>query len=200
MSLETELKFFCSDLEEVRKNLRQIGAKFESRFFEENIVFDTPERSLRCSGILLRLRRTDKNVLCLKQPMPDKDREVKSRREIETKVEDFVQMRIILEGLGYQAALSYEKVREKWQLDRCTVCLDILPFANFVELEAQQEDIYGCASDLRLKTEDSTIKSYHELNREYQKQQGLVQDESFVFAEPTRSELIYNLHKDNFQA
>ena len=199
MCLETELKFYCSDFKELRDKLVILGADFKSRFFEENIVFDTPDRSLRSRGALLRLRSSGANVLCFKETLADSNEEVKTRREIETGVEDFGKTRSILEGLGYRAVLFYEKVREKWLTGTCVVCLDKLPFGNFVEMEGLQDEIYRCASHLGLLKKDSTAKSYHELNREYRRQQGLPQNESFVFTEPLRSKLIHELQSDNFQ-
>ena len=199
MSLETELKYYCSDFEKMRSKLQMHGAEFKSCLFEENIVFDTSKRALRSEGTLLRLRRTGQNVLCLKHVLKGQDEEVKTRQEIETSVADFGQMRIILEKLGYEPALFYEKVRETWQIRECTVCLDQLPFADFVEIEGLQSKIRDCADLLGLKKKDCTTKSYHELNREYRLQKGLSLDESFVFPEPLRSKLIHKLQKDNSQ-
>lgn len=198
MALEIELKFYSFDFEEIRSKLRKHGAEFKSCFFEENIVFDTPTRTLRSSGTLLRLRRAGKNVLCLKKSLHNVDAEVKTRREIETGIESFEQMHTILEILGYEAVLTYEKVREKWQMGECLVCLDELPFARFVEIEGLQKQIFSCANSLGLKKEDSTTKSYHDLNREYRRQNSLAPNDSFVFTEPLRSRLMHNLQEDNF--
>ncbi len=191
MALEKELKFPCRDASLIRQGLTRENALFLDSYFEANQVFDTPDRKLKQEDILLRLREANKNVLCLKRPPGGNHcSEVKVWEEFETDLQSPEQMRNILYGLGYVTAFCYDKFREKWSLGGCKVCLDLVPFDKFVEVEGELEDIEKCARLLGLDMETASTKTYQQLNREYRLNNGLSESDSFVFQEPERSKLI----------
>ena len=190
MAVETELKFACRDLAGMRDRLRGLGALSGGLHFERNQVFDTPGRGLRSRGVLLRLRQGAGCVLTVKWPAGDGSSRYKVREELETSLGDCDQAMAMLRVLGYEVALVYEKVREEFEHMGSRVCLDILPFGEFVEIEGGEGDITACASSLDLDPERSTAASYHQLNREHRRRNGLPPDDSFVFSEPRRSELL----------
>jgi adenylate cyclase class 2 len=193
MTLEVEVKFFCSDFQALRSGLRDSGAFFLHTRFEQNLVFDTPDYRLRKENMLLRLRSTGSQggVLCLKKPPADSQPEdVKAWEELETEVERSDELRRLFLALGYIVSFSYEKVREQWELDGCQVCLDILPFGRFVEIEGERQAIFDLAERLGLASCSRTVKNYHELNREYRARNHLPPDDSFVFSESDKSRLI----------
>lgn len=184
MAPETEIKFPGADLVDVRRRLQSHGARFCYRHFERNLVFDTPQRSLKEGGILLRLREADGALLTLKKPPEAPTRPgFKVFEELETTVADPGSLRAILEALGYSVAFAYEKVREKWRLEDCLVCLDRLPFGDCVELEAEPRAMEACSPLLGLDLEQGSTATYHQLNQEYRKAAGLPPDENFVFPE-----------------
>ncbi|MFW6179010.1 MAG: class IV adenylate cyclase [Desulfohalobiaceae bacterium] len=192
MGLEIELKFQVSDFEGLRIKLLKAGASFVDRYFEQNLVLDTGSRELRQKDMLLRLRKARRSVLCLKRkPDPGTAGEqegFKVYSEVETQVQDPEQMQAILQGLGFSPAFRYEKVREKWQLQACLVCLDLLPFGRYVELEGQ--DIMACVRLLGLDPESGSSKTYHQLHQEHRQAQGWTAEESFVFTEAQKAQLI----------
>lgn len=191
MSLEKELKFPCQDLSAVQESLKKQGATLLDNYFEANQVFDTSDKRLKQSDILLRLREAEKNVLCLKRPLGEKySREVKVWEEFETELRDPEQMRDILYALGYLTSFCYEKLREKWSLKACKICLDLLPFGRFLEIEGEMEEISECAHLLNMDMNKSSTKTYQQLNREHLQKQGLPEEDYFVFQEPQRSRLI----------
>ncbi|MFP4393396.1 MAG: class IV adenylate cyclase [Desulfohalobiaceae bacterium] len=192
MFLEVELKFQVQDFRGIRYKLRKAEASYLDRYFEQNLVLDTSSRELRQKDMLLRLRKARRSVLCLKRrPKSWESGQhggCKVYREFETELQDPEQMQAILENLGYAPAFRYEKVREKWSLHGCLVCLDQLPFGQFVELEG--EDILDCAHMLGLDPEAGSAKNYHQLHQEYRQAQGLAAEESFVFPDSKRAQLI----------
>ncbi|UZP68464.1 class IV adenylate cyclase [Desulfovibrio mangrovi] len=199
MALEIELKFLDVDFESLGLRLVALGAVYRGRHVERNLVFDTPERTFKNSDMLLRLRtkiRRDGEtaVLTLKRPpkgpVPD---DVKVYDELETVVQDFDGMRGILEGLGYDAAFRYEKMREEWTLDGVEICLDTMPFGNVAELEGEREAIIACAEKLGLSMETSSTGTYHDVNRDWRVAQGLPHDDNFCFSSSRLHELFEGL-------
>src|SRR4051794_33837642 len=131
MALEIEAKMRVDDFAPVRDALAKAGARRAGEVVEENIFFDTRDHALRAGGNGLRLRRNrdtstgeDRYVITFKGPVAAG--ELKVREEIEVTVDDRQNAIDLLERLGYQMQLSFEKRRETWKLEGCTVELDEL--------------------------------------------------------------------------
>ncbi|MEF2145895.1 MAG: class IV adenylate cyclase [Desulfovibrionaceae bacterium] len=191
MALEYELKFCGVEHDAVRQALRVAGAKYKSKYFEENLVLDDAGRHLKEQGVLLRLRRTPHGrKLTLKAPGPD-TAGAKVRREYEFGVDNFEAALQIFSVLGYEPAFAYEKVREKWEMGNVLVCLDSLPFGEFVELEAGAEtELMDVARRLGLPEDAASNATYHALNRRWRSEQGLNESEEFVFSAERRADLL----------
>ena len=195
MALEVELKFAGADLGRVRELLGGLGGRTQGPVFEANLVYDDAARSLRAGRILLRLRQDRRTVLTLKHPpAAPQPGDVKALEEIETGVEDFGAMERILAALGFAPALAYEKVREEWELSGCHVCLDTLPFGDFVEIEAPgRDEVLACAARLGLDPGRASTANYHTLHLAWRRERGLPEEDSVVFPEPRRSEILARL-------
>jgi adenylate cyclase class 2 len=197
MALECELKYLEADLIDLADRLRAAGAGTSGRYFEANTVFDRPDRSLKRNGILLRLReKGGRAVLTVKRPPEDPEPSaLKVFEEIETGVEDGAAMAEALDALGFAPAFRYEKVREKWRYMDCTICLDRLPFGDFVEIEGDEDRVLACAAELGLNAACTTKATYHGLNIEYRVAKGLEPDENFVFGPAEKAALLDELEK-----
>lgn len=193
MPRETEIKFVNADHDSLRARIQALGGKGQAKRFERNLVLDTPDRRLRDASILLRLRQDGRALLTLKKPPdgavqsggeePRGKVRMKVWEELETEVADFEAMLAVLRGLGYVTAFAYEKYREVWRLDQVIICLDTLPFGDYVELEGEREHILALVEKLDMDLDDSTPATYHELNRDFRRANGLEPNESFVFEE-----------------
>jgi adenylate cyclase class 2 len=158
MPVEIEIKLKVDHLAPVRDRLKQIGARRVGEAMETNIFFDTPDRALLSSDCGLRIRCSrdltahgcEKLVLTYKGPRGEGD--VKRREEIEVNVDSIDAAAAVLERLGYQRMLSFEKRRESWSLEECKVELDQLPhLGSFVEIECTDaEDIQRIRGKLGL--------------------------------------------------
>ncbi|MBU1039938.1 MAG: class IV adenylate cyclase [Proteobacteria bacterium] len=192
MALEIEVKYLNADHADLRQRLSRMGAHGVGRWFEANVVFDDAARSLKAAGTLLRLReKSGRVVLTLKCASAENVSDaVKVCDEHETDVADAASMRQILAGLGLTPALRYEKLREKWLVLGCEVCLDTLPFGDFVEIEGSEEDIATCAKALELQSDRASTATYHDLNRQHRESSGLPPEESFVFDDAAKSRLL----------
>ena len=183
MALECELKYLGVNLADLSRCLSDAGGENLGKYFESNLVFDYPDRSLRDAGILLRLReKQGQAVLTVKHPPKVATPSIlKVFEEIETSVGDFATMKTALEAVGFSVAFAYEKVREKWKHKECVICLDHLPFGDYVEIEGTEATVPACADALGLGEVETSKATYHALNIEYRRANGLGPDENFVF-------------------
>ncbi len=187
MGLEIERKYLHIDLQSLRQKLVDCGAHCLGAHFESNWVYDTAEGGLVGGGQLLRLRTQQwrdktRHLLTLKLPATHNGG-FKMREERETEVADGAVMHSILEGLGYRVVARYEKIREPWHMDTVEVELDVLPFAEVVELEGRAQDIESVERRLNLDNAEISTKSYHELHQEWLRQNHKPAQLSFVFDE-----------------
>jgi len=191
MPLEIEIKYLNVDHDALRYRLECLGACFVNRGFEANVVYDDAQRGLKAKGTLLRLRENNSRfVLTLKRTAAEQSATAKIYEESETEIANAPALREILAGLGYQPALRYEKLREKWEYLGCEVCLDTLPFGRFLEIEGDEAAIAACAEALELAPEKASKATYHDLNRRCREAAGLAPDESFVFPDGEKSTIL----------
>ena len=107
---------------------------------------------------------------------------IKAMEEVETEVADFEATRRILLGLGYQEALWYEKCREQWRVGEALVCLDVLPFGEFVEIEGSPGAIAAAASELGLDMARALALTYHDIYKRHPARLATAAGDSFVFS------------------
>jgi adenylate cyclase class 2 len=161
--LETEVKFYLIDPENLRRRLRRCGALSRGRVFETNYRFDNADHQLLSKRSLLRLRRDRRNVLTFKNPHPSGGRQFKIHDELEIEVSDFDTTCQILEALGFSRVQVYEKHRETYEMESVEICLDQLPFGHFVEIEGQPETIPSVAARLDLPWRSRILTNYLEI-------------------------------------
>ena len=191
MGLEIERKYLHVDMKALRQALVDNGAHCLGAHFESNRVFDAGNALLE-SGRLLRLRTQEwpdrtRHLLTLKLPAAEAGN-FKRREERETLVADGEALCSILTGLGYAVTARYEKVREPWRMGAVEIELDVLPFAEVVELEGPEEEIVSVAARLHLDSAEISAKSYHELHQDWLRQHNRPPRFSFVFDAARRAD------------
>lgn len=163
MSIEIEKKYRLTkkQREEVLMRLPAIGAKRKGEEFEVNTLY--AGAALDVTRSVLRLRRVgNRGVLTYKESLPAR-LDLKLRREDETPVGDPAAMELILEALGLQPSLIYEKRRETWRLARTEIVIDELPFGLFMEIEGSEDDIRAVEARLAIKRLQTEALSYPRL-------------------------------------
>jgi adenylate cyclase class 2 len=170
MPLEIEIKMKVEHLAPVRDRLRAEGATHVGEVTETNVFFDTPDRALLGSDCGLRLRHnrdchSHQEELVVTYKGPRGEGPVKKREEIEFGVDKAEAMEEILARLGYARQLAFEKRRETWTLDECTIELDSLPeLGSFVEIEAPSEsEVMRLRERLGLKDVAPVAPTYADL-------------------------------------
>ncbi|HEY0006045.1 MAG TPA: class IV adenylate cyclase [Pyrinomonadaceae bacterium] len=172
MGIEIEKKYRLNEAgrERVRERLRAVGAGFEGEEFEENTIYRGGSLSLK--NCVLRLRRVGHQALLTYKERFPSSSSIKHQREEETHVENAETMAAILEALGYQPALVYEKRRETWHLAATEVVLDQLPFGLFLEIEGEEKAILDVEQMLELSETEAETATYPQLTSQHGKRLG----------------------------
>ncbi len=171
-SIETEIKIELADLPKVRDRLIQLGFQIRTpRAFEDNWIFDFPDRSLAQRRQLLRVRAFDGRAwITLKTPSR-RSTHFKVRQELETELGDAQVGQRLLRSLGFQPSFRYQKFRTVFERKnssrrKLTVTFDETPIGNFLEIESSGQEIRSLAAQLGYKPSDFIQDSYWQL---YQK-------------------------------
>ena len=159
--VETEIKLRVASAEAARETVRALGAVLErGRHFEDNLLFDDAEGSLRAVRKVLRLRRTVEGaVLTFKGPREVVEG-VKSREEIETALADGDAALGILQGLGFRPVFRYQKYREVYRWRSVEIVVDETPIGTFLEIEGDVDAIHQAATALGFGPADYLAESY----------------------------------------
>jgi adenylate cyclase class 2 len=159
-NFETEVKFYLPEVNPIRRRIVALGADFKGRVFETNLRFEDADTRLFQKKSLLRLRKDIKTTLTFKSESPFKDDEFKTLQELEVEVSDFAVMKHILESLGFHEEQVYEKWRETFILGDTHLCLDTMPFGDFLEIEGPKKSIKELASRIGLKWHQRILLNY----------------------------------------
>lgn len=166
---EIEVKFYVRDLAKVEQHLLKSNACLaQKRVLETNLRFDTADTALGRYRRVLRLRRPapgftandPQGLLTYKGPTQS-GQAISIRQEIEVVVSDFETASHLLEALGYQMVVMYEKWRTVYLLDQVDIDLDETPLGNFIEIEGPNTAaIQDVAQKLDLDWEARSGESY----------------------------------------
>ncbi|MCC5828553.1 MAG: class IV adenylate cyclase [Phycisphaeraceae bacterium] len=122
-----------------------LGGIHAASLREHNTFLDRPGTDLRKRDQGLRIRREhnthgehQRTVVTFKGPRSES--ELKSRQEIEFRVDDPDATLAVFLALGFETMLRFEKAREVYRLGDCEVVIDRLPHLGwFVEIEGPDE-------------------------------------------------------------
>ncbi len=145
---EVELKV-RADHDEVGSRLDALGAERLGAVVQEDTYYDAPHRDFAETDEALRVRRESpadgeaRAYLTYKGPLVDE--ESKTREEAETAVADGAATADVLAGLGFEAAATVRKERQRNSVEGYTVTLDaVAGLGEFVEVEtdvASEEEV-----------------------------------------------------------
>lgn len=137
MDQEIEAKFLLKDHEALMQKIAALHLPCsQERIHEFNLRYDLPDGSLVAQNQVLRLRKDTQARLTFKGPGVMEE-DVLLRKEIEIEVSDFEATQRLLEALGYQVVMMYEKFRANYLLGSLVMSVDETPLGLFVELEGE---------------------------------------------------------------
>jgi len=188
---EVELKFPIRDLGWLQSRLPMLGFQLDTpRTFERNTLYDTPDRKLRLTRQILRIRQYGELWTLTHKRLPegfaeDDSSRYKIRIETETRIGDGPALSAIFQQIGYLPAFRYEKFRTEWsqvyllnsgsprQLgdlpeeisfpSRSHLVLDETPIGDFAELEGPPEWIDQTLAALGIDPASCLTESYGRL-------------------------------------
>jgi adenylate cyclase class 2 len=169
---EVEIKFRITDMNTLAYGLQTSGFRLVTpQTHEMNTLYDQPGAKLRRRGALLRLREYGpKWTLTYKDKPGLQSGWHKSRREIETVVQNGQAMAQIIAELGYQPSFRYEKYRTEWSDSIGHVVIDETPIGNFGEIEGPPNWIDATAKRLNIPVKSYLKESYAELFAAWKRQ------------------------------
>jgi len=139
MSAEIELKFRVDSLPVLERQLPQLGFHLVTpRTFEQNTLYDTPDRSLKAKGEILRVRQYGGRWVVTHKRRPEEEDTAsiyKVRIETESEVADGAALAEMFTRLGFGPAFRYEKYRTEYADGDGHLVLDETPIGVFAELE-----------------------------------------------------------------
>jgi adenylate cyclase class 2 len=167
MAIEHEIKFRIDDLAALESKLCAAGFHVETpRTFESNVLYDTPDRSMRTRTEILRIRQYGNRWTVTHKRLPDAgpgEDKHKHRIETETEISDGEVLAQIFLSLGLVAAFRYEKWRCEWSDGEGHCVVDETPIGNFAELEGTPEWIDRSAAKLGVDSAQYLTLSYGRL-------------------------------------
>ena len=167
MAIETEIKFRVEDIQALERRLEAASFLLVTpRTFEDNVLYDTPDRQMRARIEILRIRHYgDKWVLTHKrvpEEGPAEDRH-KHRVETETEIADGEALAEVFRSLGLVAAFRYQKWRTEWSDGEGHCVVDETPIGTYAELEGAAEWIDRVAAALGVESSEYITLSYGRL-------------------------------------
>ena len=164
--MEIEAKIKLKSPSRLRSLLKSADAECGGLILEKNWLYDYPDRGLRKTDKLLRLRQDQRVFMTFKGPREES--EFKRREEMVIEFPDVPKAQSLLESVGFLVWFYFEKYRETWKLEPCEVVLDELPMLGlYVEIEGpNEEEISKVIKRLKLPRH-YIAESYVELLKEH---------------------------------
>lgn len=161
--LEVEVKVRLANRNSFAAKLPLLGFRLLTpETMERNVLFDTPDGSLRGRREILRIRKygnTWKLTHKADAETPGSSAH-KVRIETELEISDGQALMEILERLNYRQVFVYEKRREEWTDGVGHLVLDATPIGDFVELEGDHVWIDTTAKKLGILASEYSTASY----------------------------------------
>jgi len=138
--MEVEAKVELKDLEEIKKKLISLGAKFFKEKKQDDIFFYKKGAENKVQGpgdFVLRIRESDKNTFTFKALTDRTGFWV----EHETEISSPREMKIILEKTGFVEMTAMHKKRIPGELGEFELCLDdVKELGKFLEVALESEE------------------------------------------------------------
>lgn len=167
--IETELKF---SLNEPPKEFLKRFANPGKRVYQKTVMFDNDKGLMQKTNGRIRLRKDDERAtLSYKLPLPSEI--TKKEIEWETKVDSWEVAENLLKAMGFNEVTSYEKYRTSFDYKGVRLEVDEYPFANFLEIEGEEDVVKKIALELGFDLGQALTKACDTLFTEWRAKKDL---------------------------
>jgi adenylate cyclase class 2 len=192
MKTEFEATFSNINKEKMKEILTNNGGiLIKKEYLQKRFVFHLPTGHEVAGGWLRVRDESDKITLSLKVVQNNKT--IEDQKEIELKVDNFVNACELLETIGCIKKAYQENLREKWEIDGIEITIDEWPYLEpYVEVEGNSEESVKEVSK-KLGFEYSTAY-FGSVDGMYAKKYGLTEDR----INNKTPEILFNMSKNPF--
>jgi adenylate cyclase class 2 len=176
--IEIELKFL---LQENPESFLKRFSKAGKRVYQKTVMFDNEQRLMKKTNGRIRLRQ-DGEITILSYKLPLSSNTVKKEIQWETKIDSWQVGKELLKAMGFKETTSYEKYRTSFEYKGSKIEIDEYPFANFIEIEGEEENIKKIALDLGFNLKKAITKPCDTLFNEWRAKKGLPPTNKMLFA------------------
>jgi adenylate cyclase class 2 len=162
---EIEVKIALASAAKGRALVKAGGFRvLHRRVFEQNIVLDDEQGSVKARNLLLRVRTAGRIVTCTFKGKESAGIH-KRRVEREFRASDLEECLALFQGIGFEPSLRYEKYRTEYIRgeEPGHATLDETPIGVFMELEGPSQWIDRTAKSLGFSRDDYIGLSYSRL-------------------------------------
>ncbi len=164
IEIETKINLKPEEIEELKENILKLGAVHIKKEKEVDDYFDFDDNRINEMRNAIRLRNN--KVLCLKEK-ENIHSEIKEVNEFETEINNDEVIRKIFSKIGLKVMKKKEKIRDKYKLRNCELCIDELPFGFFLEIEGPRAEIITIAKKLGFNEDQFISDTYFQLYEKY---------------------------------
>lgn len=147
MSKEIERRFYTYDRKEIESKIKELGGKRVGMYLFQILAFNPPQ-----GYSLLRLRDEGHRITFTLKKKGADGYEI----EDEVNVNNFNNMKTILEKVGHTKKYLIQKIREIYNIDNSELVFDHYPgLPGFIEIESPTEnELFSLADKLNLKKDE----------------------------------------------
>ena len=147
--IEVEVKARIDSFNEIEMKLEAIGASKAKTEFQEDIYFQSPIVDFAKTDEALRIRTTNNNTF-ITYKGPKLNRDAKTRKEVEMKIESAEKASDIFAEIGFKPARTVRKNRQYYSYENFEISLDDvegLPPYMEIEIALENGEDYSEAQD-----------------------------------------------------
>ena len=170
MNNEIEAQFLDIDKKEIRKKLKEIGAKLiKPEVLMRRVVFDTGPKTFA------RVRDEGEGKIVMTYKNVADENSILGTKEVNVTIDDYENGILLLKACGLTPKAEQESYRETWTINNTEICIDTWPWIpTFIEIEGPTEkSVWDTAKKLGLAKEkakfgsvDSTYRHYHGIDED----------------------------------
>lgn len=165
MHKEIEVKFKINKGDNIVKKLLKLGGTPAKAYSQTTYGFFSKD-SVE-NGIFPRIRDEFGKYILTVKVKPKKKTNYFERKEYSIEISNEKEGINILKLLGFDRVRVFSKKRQEWAFSKVSVCLDVLYFGKFLEIEGEKKDIEEMIKLLGFEGRERVTKAYLALEDEY---------------------------------